>query len=46
MDFTDTHAHLDEISWENLQQMSLCGIRRIISPVHLAAGKTVSCETI
>jgi len=46
MNYTDAHAHLDDITWENLEQMSLCGIRRIIAPVHLAAGKAVSCETI
>lgn len=46
MNFVDSHTHLDELSWENLQQMYLMGIREIVSPVQLAAGKAVSCETI
>ena len=46
MNFTDSHAHLDELSWNALQQMYLAGVRRVVSPVQLAGGRPVSCETI
>jgi predicted metal-dependent TIM-barrel fold hydrolase len=46
MNFIEPHAHLNELTWVNLQEMYLSGIGEIISPIHLDAGKAVSCETI
>ncbi len=46
MNYSDSHTHLDALSWSSLQQMYLSGVRKIVSPVQLAAGKAVSCETI
>ena len=46
MNLIDPHAHLNELTWTNLQEMYLSGIREIISPIHLDAGKAVGCETI
>jgi len=46
MNFTDPHTHLNDVSWENLQEMYLSGIREIVSPIQVAAGKAVSCGTI
>lgn len=46
MDLVDAHLHLDDVSWKSLQEMSMAGIKTVIAPVQLMAGKAVSPETI
>ncbi|MEA4857589.1 MAG: TatD family hydrolase [Solidesulfovibrio sp.] len=46
MDVIDAHTHLDELPWETLQNMSMSGIRAIISPVQLMCGKALGAKTI
>jgi predicted metal-dependent TIM-barrel fold hydrolase len=42
----DSHTHLNELTWSNLNEMYLAGIRKIVSPIHLDAGKAVSSDVI
>jgi uncharacterized protein len=44
--YIDSHAHLNTLTWTNLDEMSLAGIREIVSPIMLDAAKAVSTETI
>src|SRR5690554_6921224 len=46
MNYIDSHAHLEMLTWQNLKDMYLAGVRVIVSPAHLAAAKPVSNETI
>ena len=45
-DLLDAHAHLNTLTWANLEEMYLAGVRTIVSPIMLDAGKAVSRETI
>jgi predicted metal-dependent TIM-barrel fold hydrolase len=44
--WVDSHAHLNTLTWSDLQAMRLAGISRIVSPMHLDTGKPLSRETI
>jgi uncharacterized protein len=46
MKLLDSHLHLTDITWNDLEAMSLAGIEEIVSPVQLSASKAVSSETI
>lgn len=46
MDLIDAHTHLDTLSCDSLEQMSMTGVRTLIAPIHLLVGKAVGCETI
>lgn len=46
MYYMEAHAHLSDLSLQSLQDMSVAGIRGIVSPVHLAAFKPVSPDTV
>lgn len=46
MDLLDSHAHLNTIPWLDLEKMYLAGIKMIISPIFLDAGRPVSNTTI
>jgi predicted metal-dependent TIM-barrel fold hydrolase len=42
----DAHAHLNTLTWADLEAMHLAGIRHVVSPIMLDAAKPVSAETI
>jgi predicted metal-dependent TIM-barrel fold hydrolase len=44
--YADAHIHLNTLTWKNLEDMYMVGIRTIISPVHLDGAKPVKNETI
>ena len=46
MKFVDTHTHLDTLTWADMENMTMAGVQTVISPIHLDAGKPVSCKTI
>ena len=46
MKFVDTHTHLDTLTWTDMENMTMAGVQTVISPIHLDAGKPVSCNTI
>jgi len=41
MYFIDSHTHLKTLTWKNLEEMYLAGIREIISPIHFDAAKPI-----
>lgn len=46
MDFIDSHAHLKNMTWQNLEEMYLAGIRGIVSPIQFDAAKPVASVAI
>lgn len=42
----DAHAHLNALTWADLEAMHLAGVVQIVSPIMLDAAKPVSRETI
>jgi uncharacterized protein len=44
--YIDAHAHLNALTWTNLEEMSLAGIREVVSPIMLDARKALASETI
>jgi len=46
MYYVDSHTHLDQLTWKNLKNMYIAGIRVIVSPAQLFPAKPVSNETI
>jgi predicted metal-dependent TIM-barrel fold hydrolase len=42
----DAHAHLNMLTWTDLEAMHLAGIEQIVSPIMLDAAKPVCSETI
>ena len=42
----DAHAHLNWLTWADLEAMYLSGIGQVVSPIMLDAAKPVSPETI
>jgi predicted metal-dependent TIM-barrel fold hydrolase len=46
MYYIDTHTHLNELTWVNLEQMYLAGIRTIVTPIQYDAAHAVSAEII
>ena len=46
MFYIDAHTHLTDLTLANLKEMSMNGIRGVISPVHLGACKAVSKDTV
>lgn len=46
MKCVDIHTHLDTIAWSDLTEMAMAGVKAVISPIHLDAGKPVRCQTI
>lgn len=46
VNFIDSHTHLSELTWENLEMMYLTGIREMVSPVQLMATKRISHQAV
>lgn len=46
MNYIDSHAHLESLTWKNLREMYLTGIRVIVTPAQLGAAKPVNNGTI
>ncbi len=46
MEFIDAHTHLTEVTWQNMEDMYLAGIRTVVSPVNFASIGPVDASTI
>jgi len=46
MELVDAHAHSDCLTWSNLEEMSMAGIRTVISPLFLGGIKPVGNDVI
>lgn len=46
MQLCDSHAHLTDLTWDNLQMMYLCGVTTVVSPVNFASVGPVTSSTI
>ncbi len=45
-DLIDSHAHLNMLTWTDLESMRLAGVGEVVSPIMLDAAKAVSSDTI
>jgi predicted metal-dependent TIM-barrel fold hydrolase len=46
MNLVDAHTHTDCLTWRNLEEMSMAGIRTVISPLFLGGVKPVGNDVI